>query len=68
MVAIDNPAMDQQIASITRDSTTGLTAPVRLFDLRLLNQQATSSRGGNRKRHERNGLGQVANVKVTLSN
>ena len=30
MVTIDNPAGDDQIVGITRESTAGLTAPVRL--------------------------------------
>jgi hypothetical protein len=43
-MTIKDAAPPQQIASDTRYSTAGLTAPVRLSDLRRVNQQATSGR------------------------
>jgi len=60
MVTIDDPGRDQQIAGINRDSTAGLTAPVRLADLRRLNQQAAcrrESQTGALKRRERHRIG-----------
>jgi len=45
MVATENCAADKQIASITRDSTAGLTAPVRLSGRRRLNQQVACAAG-----------------------